>query len=135
MNRIIQEFKKRKELILYLFFGGCTTLVNIFSYFVLRNVGTNVTVATVIAWAVSVLFAYVTNRIFVFESKKTGSGALMREFAAFVSGRISTGVLDLVLMIVLVDMMHLYEPVIKIASNIIVIILNYVLSKLWIFKK
>jgi len=136
MKRLIREFKKRKEIILYLFFGVCTTLVNIISYFVLRNsTDAGITAATVISWIVSVLFAYITNKIYVFESKKTDIRELMTEFIAFVSGRLFTGLMDLVIMLIFVDVLKFNEPLMKIISNIAVVILNYILSKIWIFKK
>lgn len=136
MKKLISEIKKRKEVILYLFFGGCTTLVNIVSYFVLRNtLNTNVTSATVISWIISVLFAYAVNKYFVFKSEKTGFCNICTELLSFFSGRLFTGLLDLVIMVVFVDLLSFNEPTIKIASNIIVIVLNYILSKLWIFKK
>lgn len=135
MKTLIQEIKKRKEVILYLFFGVCTTLVNIISYFVLRQLcGAGITASTVISWILSVLFAYITNKVFVFESKTTTLKELTVEFTAFVSGRLFTGFLDLVIMLVFVEVLGFNEAVMKILSNVVVVVLNYILSKLWIFK-
>ena len=135
MKKLILAIKKRKEIILYLFFGGCTTLVNIVCYFVLRKAEVNVTASTVISWIISVLFAYLVNKYFVFESKKTGLRDTGTELLSFFSGRLFTGILDLVIMVLFVDLLAFGEPPVKIASNIIVIVLNYILSKIWIFKK
>ena len=135
MKTLIQEIKKRKEVLLYLFFGGCTTLVNIISYFVLRQTGiAGITISTIVSWILSVLFAYITNKIFVFESKTTTLKELANEFIAFVSGRLFTGFLDLVIMLVFVDVLNFNEAMMKIFSNVIVVVLNYIFSKLWIFK-
>lgn len=65
MIKIKEYFKKYREIILYLFFGGCTTLVNIVSYYMCSRIGMGTAVSTVIAWVLSVLFAYATNRKFV----------------------------------------------------------------------
>ncbi|WP_346663398.1 GtrA family protein [uncultured Merdimonas sp.] len=131
-----QWILKYKEMILYLFFGGCTTLVNILAYAAAtRFVSMAVVPATVLAWILSVIFAYVTNRIYVFESKTRGIRAIGREVAGFVSCRLFSGALDVGLMWLLVDMAGFPDLVIKILSNILVIIINYVASKFWIFKK
>ena len=136
MKTLIEEIKKRKEVVLYLFFGGCTTLVNILSYFILRQLlKIDITTATVVSWILSVLFAYITNKIFVFESKTNTLKELTVEFTAFVSGRVFTGILDLVIMLVFVEVLNFNEVIMKIVSNVVVIVLNYILSKLWIFKK
>ena len=88
-----------------------------------------------IAWVLSVLFAYVTNKIFVFESKTDGVREAVREFVSFIACRAGTGVLDMAVMYVTVDMLGWYDVLMKILSNIIVIILNFVFSKLVIFRK
>ena len=123
-------------MILYLFFGGCTTLVNIIVYYICAHLLLLATVpATVIAWILSVAFAYVTNRIYVFESRSRGLVAILREIGAFVSCRLLTGVMDLAIMYICVDLLHFNDLIIKIISNILVIVLNYVASKLLIFRK
>lgn len=126
---------KYREMIAYLFFGGCTTLVNIVSYFITYNVLkiSNVN-STVIAWIISVLFAYVTNRIFVFESSNKGK-AIIKEILSFFSCRILTGVMDVVIMYIAVDVLEFNSLLWKIISNVLVIVANYVLSKIYIFKK
>lgn len=135
MKKLIEEIKKRKELVLYLFFGVCTTLVNIVAYFVFRNLfNVGIAVSTAASWFVSVLFAYFTNKKFVFESKKTKINAVIVEFLSFVFGRIFTGLMDLAVMLITVDVLGFNEPLMKIISNVVVIVLNYVLSKIWIFK-
>ena len=128
-------FAKYREMILYLFFGGCTTLVNIVSYYICSRIGMGTAVSTVIAWVLSVLFAYVTNRKYVFESRAFGFVPILKETAGFFLCRLATGLLDLAIMVVFVDFLHFNDMIIKILSNIIVIVLNYVASKLLIFRK
>lgn len=124
---------KYKEVILYLFFGGLTTIINIavynFLYYFahIGNVPSNIA-----AWIISVLFAYVTNRLWVFESKNK---SMLKEAASFFGCRIATGVLDLAVMFFTVDILMLPAGIMKLVSNVIVIVLNYVASKLWIFSK
>lgn len=134
MKRIKELLKKYREMLLYLFFGGCTTLVNIVSYYICSRLGMSTALSTVIAWVLSVLFAYATNRKFVFLSKATGLAAILKETAGFFLCRLVTGLLDLAIMVVFVDVLHFNGMVIKILSNVIVIILNYAASKLMIFK-
>ena len=134
MIKIKEYFKKYREIILYLFFGGCTTLVNIVSYYICSRIGMSTALSTLIAWVLSVLFAYATNRKFVFLSKSTGLAAILKETAGFFFCRLATGLLDLAIMVVFVDVLHFNGMLIKILSNVIVIILNYLASKLMIFK-
>ena len=143
MEKIKQLFVKYRELISYVFFGGVTTLVNIVSYNVLAAAGLSTGVANGIAWVLSVLTAYFTNRIWVFHSRSTGAAAL-KEFASFVGCRLGSGLLDEGIMIFGVDWLgpriapghlRLWALGVKVFSNILVMILNYVFSKLFIFKK
>ena len=128
--------KKYKSLILYGVFGVATTLVNIISYAICSKVfGLSVIINTCIAWLVAVIFAYITNKIWVFESKTTKSKEVVREIFSFFSCRILTGILDLVIMYILVDRLKFNDILIKAFSNIIVIIINYVASKFIIFNK
>lgn len=132
----IELFFKYKEVILYLVFGGLTTLVNIVCYAVCAkgfHMGT--LVSNGIAWVLSVLFAYITNKLFVFESKTNNWREAMREFVSFIACRAGTGALDMGVMYVTVDILNWYDVLMKIVSNIIVIILNFVFSKLLIFQK
>ena len=136
MEKIKELYKKYKEIIMYLIFGGLTTLVNIVAYFILARLLNIETVAsTIIALIVSILFAYITNKIFVFESKTNNKKDLLREMISFFACRALSGVMDVAIMYVTVDLWHFNDIIMKIISNIIVIIVNYVFSKLIIFKK
>ncbi len=128
-------FLKNKEIILYVLFGAATTAVNVFAFGVCDKIGISTSAATIIAWVLSVLFAYATNKIFVFESREKGLLKLLRECGVFFASRLATGALDLILMVCFVDLMHLDGLLIKLVSNVLVIILNYVLSKILVFRK
>ncbi|MBQ7352438.1 MAG: GtrA family protein [Clostridia bacterium] len=138
MKKIIELFKKYKEIILYLIIGGLTTLVNILAYWIFATpLNLPTVLSNVLAWAVSVLFAYFTNKLFVFESKSFKPDIFLKEFALFVLSRVATGAIDSGIMYLFVDKLALteYEMWIKVASNVIVIVLNYIFSKLIVFKK
>ena len=143
MDWIKKMYGKYREIILYLFFGGCTTLINIVAYYLCYSVaGIPNVPSTCIAWVIAVLFAYLTNKVFVFQSRSFKRDVLIREGLQFFGCRLLTGLLDVAVMFVTVDLLHLLENVIphyeilwKTVSNIIVIILNYIASKLLIFKK
>lgn len=136
MEIIIKLVEKYKSLIAYGVFGVMTTLVNIITYnYCYNHLGINNTVSNVLAWILAVVFAYITNKMWVFESKSWQWSVLKREVSAFVSCRLATGVMDIVIMFICVDIMNLPAMLMKIISNVLVIILNYIFSKLVIFKK
>ena len=93
------------------------------------------TLSNVVAWILAVTFAYLTNKVWVFDSKSWAWAVVKKEVPAFVSCRLATGIMDLVIMYLSVDVMHGNAMVMKIISNVLVIVLNYVFSKLVIFKK
>lgn len=135
LDSIKQILIRHRAVILYLFFGGCTTLVNILVYLIAtRMFALDPLAATVAAWFLSVLFAYVTNKIFVFESREARLPYLLKEAALFFAFRILSGVLDTGMMWIFVTQLGVQDLLIKIVSNIVVVILNYIFSKLWIFR-
>lgn len=128
-------YKKYKKIILYLFFGGCTTLVNIITYYIFAHVlNCSVMFSTVVAWILAVLFAYLTNRKMVFDSKANGKKEVIKEVISFFACRIATGMVDWLCMYIFVEKLGFNDMVIKIIANIIVIILNYIASKLIVFR-
>ncbi len=135
MDKIIELCKKYKSVILYLVFGVLTTIVNIVAYFLLDfNRLFNTVINTSIAWVVAVIFAYVTNKKWVFESKVEGFKDNFKEMMSFFGCRIATGLMDVGIMFVFVDILRYDDMIIKIASNVLVVILNYVGSKLLVFR-
>lgn len=136
MKLILKLMKKYQSFIAYAVFGVLTTIVNIAAY----NIGyykleIGNTISNIIAWILAVAFAYFTNKVWVFDSKSWKWNVLKREVVSFVSCRLATGMLDLAIMFVCVDLLGWHAMLMKLLSNILVIILNYVFSKLVIFKK
>ena len=127
--------KKYKSFIMYAIFGILTTIINLICYEVLYNhIGVSNIISNIIAWIAAVAFAYITNKIWVFESKSLEIKVILPEIWKFISCRLATGVLDLIIMYIGVDILSGPSTILKIISNIIVIILNYIASKLVIFK-
>ncbi len=136
MEKIISLIKKYRSFIFYGIFGVLTTVVNIITYNLCYvHAGMSNTLSNVAAWILAVTFAYLTNKVWVFDSKSWAWDVLKREVPAFVSCRLATGIMDLVIMYICVDVMHWNAMLMKLMSNVLVIVLNYIFSKLVIFKK
>ena len=136
MQLFLNLIKKHKSFIAYGVFGVFTTIVNIVTYnFCYNNLGISNTLSNIVAWILAVTFAYLTNKVWVFDSKSWKWEVLKREVLAFISCRLATGILDIVIMFVCVDILGLHALLMKVISNVLVIILNYIFSKLVIFKK
>lgn len=128
--------KKYRELILYVVFGGMTTLVSLASYWLLTDVCRfHYMVSNVLSWVISVTFAYITNRIWVFESRAVTAAAVLREIVSFFACRVSSGLMETAMMFLGVDMLHMNDKTVKLIANVFVIIANYVLSKVIVFRK
>ncbi|QSS99695.1 GtrA family protein [Pontibacillus sp. ALD_SL1] len=125
---------KKKELFLYLVFGGLTTLINIIVYAVLESgLGVDYKLATTVAWVAAVVFAFITNKLFVFQSKDTSARTSTREFILFIFFRILSLGVDLGTMILLIDVLSQDSLLSKIVANVFVVIFNYFASKYLIF--
>ena len=134
-QRIGRFFKWNRETSLYLFFGGLTTVINYASYILLtRFFLIPLLPSNLVAWILSILFAYVTNRKWVFQVKSKGLREIGSEFALFLGVRIFSGIADTALMVALVDWLLLDDMVCKLAVNLVVIALNYILSKFLVFR-
>lgn len=128
-------FHRFKTGLVYLFFGGLTTLLNIVVYLGLaRGLEVTYLAANVMAWAVSVLFAYATNRTCVFASRQRGWGSVLKECSAFFGCRLLSGGVDTAIMYLMIDLLRLNDLVVKVFANLVVIIMNYVISRDLIFK-
>lgn len=128
-------WQKYKSVFFYAVFGVLTTVINVVAYTLCFQIaGIPNVPSNIIAWAAAVAFAFVTNKLWVFNSKSMEIGVLLSELWKFVSCRLTTGVLDVVIMFVGVDLLSGPPTFIKIGSNVLVIVLNYVFSKLIIFK-
>lgn len=134
---MLREFLcKHRELILYVFFGGLTTAVNWAVYFPLYNVlSLDATVSNVVAWSVSVAFAFLTNKPFVFCSRDWRAVTVISELVKFISARFLSGLLETLGLLVFVTWLRLDGNIIKVFLSVVVVILNYITSKFLIFKK
>ena len=136
LKNLADWYRAHREGMRYLVFGALSTIVNIVVFVICaRIVNLSTAVSNTIAWIVAVLFAYVTNKIYVFNSKTTGVKKLVREILSFFGARIATLVLETAFLWVVIDKLGFNEILMKIISNIIVIILNFIFSKIFIFKK
>lgn len=124
-----------RETISYFIFGVLTTAVDWLVYPLMRWFGHTVALSSTVSWAAAVLFAFVTNKLFVFQSLSFQLKGLLKEFVPFVSCRILTGAFTIGAMVVMVDMMGWNEWIGKILVSALSLIFNYVFSKLFVFKK
>ena len=138
MKKIYIECKelylKYKEAINYLIFGFLSFVVSMLTYYLSRFIFDYV-VSNFISWVAAVLFAYVTNKLFVFESNANTKIGLVKEFGMFVLSRIFTLVLETFIMYIMIDLLNMNDKLVKVIAQIVVIFVNYILSKLIIFKK
>ena len=142
MKKIIQLYKKYEEVINYLIIGGLTTLVNlIVKYALLFTVlkaenPVQLQTAVIVSWIIACLFAYITNRKIVFKSK---SEKIIKEFVSFVTARLITLGMEMLIMYIFVTVLrlnsNLWVVVWSIVAQVVVVVANYVFSKLFIFKK
>ena len=133
---IIQICKAHKEVLLYLFFGGLTTLISIASFALFYSLlGINELIANVLSWILAVLFAFFTNRIWVFSAPTEGFADFARQMAAFFAGRLATLGVEELILLVFVTWLACNALVVKVIAQMVVIVLNYVISKYWVFGK
>ena len=136
MGKISKIYIKYREVILYLVFGVLTTVVSISSYYICSEIlNIHYLVSNIISWVLSVIFAYFTNRVWVFESKSKNTSDILKEMLTFVNCRLLYGVIDMATMFVLVGAIHINDMYAKVFTQFIVVVLNYVFSKLIVFKK
>ena len=138
MDKIKDLYLKYKEIINYLIFGVLTTVVSLVTYYICVYTFINpeeaiqLQIANVISWFFGVTFAYVTNRKFVFESNEKNK---IKEASKFVTSRIATLLMDMAIMFIGVTLLKFNDKIIKIVSQVVVIIANYLLSKIIVFNK
>lgn len=157
----LEFYKKHKQIILYFVFGVGTTIISMVSYYLCRvifpdadsvpkwlawifnitshfGIESNTALPVIISWFLSVTFAFLTNRVYVFNSTANTVGKFLMEALKLYASRIATLFVDLLIMFLLVDLpgIHnvIYEFSAKVFSNIIVLILNYILSKIFVFR-
>ena len=126
----------RNQGIRYIFFGGCTTFVNLGSYALLRTVlGVDMTLANVLAIFLSILFAYAVNKQFVFESRTHGVRELAVEMGSFIGMRLSTMFIEVFGVVFLSCLFGIPEVGSKLALQVVVLVLNYIFSKVFVFSE
>jgi len=132
-----EQYLKNKEIINYLIFGGLTTIVNFISYILFAKLlKIDEVISSGLAWVVAVIFAYIVNKLFVFESKTNGKLELLKEFISFIGCRILSGITcDVGTFALMVKVLRINDIISKVVTQVMVIILNYVLSKLVVFRK
>ena len=124
------------DIVSYLFFGVCTTIVNYLIYIPCYNfLGMSATVSNMIAWVVAVAFAYLTNKPFVFKSNDWSAKTVVPELTKFVGCRIGSGAAETLILLVAVDLLGWNGNIWKLVTQVMVVILNYIGSKLLVFRK
>ena len=135
MSKIVDFVKKHWDILAYLFFGGLTTVVNYLVYLPCYNwLGLSSAVSNVIAWGFAVAFAFLTNKPFVFQSHDWSMKTVLPELTKFVACRIGSGVVETVVLFLCVDIMAMDGNILKLIVSIVVVVLNYVGSKLVVFR-
>lgn len=138
MDKVKVLYKKYEEIINYLIVGVLTTIVSLATYFICTETFLDPTkkielqIANIISWVFAVAFAYFTNRKYVFKSKNKN---MLKEASSFVGSRILSLIMDMFTMFIIVSVLHLNDKIGKLVSQVIVTIANYILSKLFVFKK
>ena len=136
LKKLADWYREHREGMRYLVFGVLSTIINIVVFAICeRMLHLSTIISNVIAWTIAVLFAYVTNKLYVFDSKTTKKQELAREILSFFGARIATLIIETAFLWVVIDKLGFNDIFMKIISNIIVIILNFVFSKIFIFKK
>lgn len=138
VNKVLNLYRRYKEVINYLIFGVLTTIISLVVYyglvFILLDASRAIElqIANIISWIAGVIFAYVTNRKFVFDSKNKD---IIKEVSSFFGARIITLIMDMVIMMVGVTLLKGNDKVWKLISQVIVIVSNYLFSKIFVFKR
>lgn len=138
MEKILNLYKKYKEIINYLIVGVLTTVVSLAVYYISVFTFLNpdnsiqLQIANILSWIAGVAFAYFTNRKYVFESKEKNK---LKEASKFVFARVVTLIMDMIIMWIGVTLLHRNDKIIKLISQVVIIVSNYVFSKIFVFKK
>ena len=136
MRKIRELLNKYYDVLAYLFFGGLTTAVNYIIYLPCYNLlQFSATASNIIAWTFAVAFAYLTNKPFVFKSHDWSLKTVAPELTKFVGSRIASGVLETAIIFVTVDLLCWNGNIMKLVTSVLVVILNYIASKLLVFNK
>jgi putative flippase GtrA len=138
VKKIVSLYNKYKEIVNYLIFGFLTTVISLIVYYGLTftvldpNKSVSLQIANILSWVAGVIFAYVTNRKYVFNSKNDN---IVKEIGSFVGARVVTLIMDMLIMFIGVTLLKFNDKVFKLISQVVVIISNYLFSKIFVFKK
>ena len=123
--------RKYDEIIRYIIAGILTTIVSIASYNLLRNINIDYKICTILSWILAVIFAYFINKLFVFKSQKNN----IKEFINFILARLLSLFIEFIFMMIMVDFININDRIAKLIVQVVVLVLNYVFSKFFVFKK
>ncbi|MDD6490099.1 MAG: GtrA family protein [Clostridia bacterium] len=135
MKKIKALYLKYKEIILYVFFGGLTTVINYAIYALMLFLNIDIYTSNIAAWIGAVLFAYLTNRKMVFNSEAKGKKSIIIEILSFYGSRVFSLAVETGLLFVCVSLMGMNEWITKLVLQVVVIVLNYIFSKFLVFRK
>jgi len=128
--------KRHKDVLTYIFFGALTTLVNFLVYAPMHYwMQLPATISNCVAWVVAVVFAYLTNKPFVFHSNDWSAKTVLPEFGKFVSCRVGSGVIETLILALTVDILGWDGLIMKVVTSVVVVILNYIASKFLVFRR
>ncbi len=123
--------RKYDEIIRYIIAGILTTIVSIASYNLLRNINIDYKICTILSWILAVIFAYFINKLFVFKSQKNN----IKEFINFILARLLSLFIEFIFMMIMVDFININDRIAKLIVQFVVLVLNYIFSKFFVFKK
>ncbi len=138
MKKLLSYYKKYEEIVNYLIVGVLSTVVSLASYYICvltflnPNNAFELQIANIISWICAVTFAYITNRKIVFKSKEK---KYLKEITSFVGSRIITLIIDMFIMFILVTVLRSNDKIAKLVVQVVVTVLNYIFSKIFVFKK
>ena len=128
-------YYKYEAALLYIFFGGLTTLISVGTQFIAYAIGLGTAASTTVSWIFAVLFAFFTNKVFVFGSKSFEKKLFLREFVSFIGARFCSYLIELGFMVLTVDVLLWNKFIMKLTAQVFVLVLNYIFSKFIIFRK
>lgn len=134
-KKLLPLYEKYEDTLLYIFFGALTTLVSFGAQQLGILIFNNVVINTTFSWICAVLFAFFTNRIWVFEAPTKTAGEFFLQLIKFFGSRFFTYLIELLIMFIFVDLLSFKEMIVKVCAQVIILVLNFILSKFMVFKK
>lgn len=134
-KKIWSLYKKYEEIINYIITGGFGTVVNIGTFTLFRMLNFDITISNVFAWVITIIFVYIASKFFVFKTANKTKRESTKEFIMFILARLATLGIEILLLNLTIEAMHMNELISKTIAQVVVIILNYILSKLLVFTK